>query len=266
MLGAFNEFHVTNLSRETRKGKRQRAKEGKSIASVTAYAYRRDGTREDIPDPETRQAVVLALESYAPIGFNTFKDPNPATTVAISTTDAPPAPVPGAVSPNHVLKLDLSVVSWAGFAHFFENATVTPWTWVSQDWSAHEGISFWLYGNNSGTVLPSLANPWLARHLLSRFFRADAGRCNHCGLCARLCPMGNITVGKDTPPVWGRHCLFCATCELMCPEEAVESPLDSPVMERVMDLVAGQVLKDPTVDHARVALRRGRIERIDGQS
>jgi flavodoxin/ferredoxin len=115
-------------------------------------------------------------------------------------------------------------------------------------------------------VLPSLANPWLARHLLSRFFRADAGRCNHCGLCARLCPMGNITVGKDAPPVWGRHCLFCATCELMCPEEAVKSPLDSPVMERVMDLVAGQVLKDPTVDHARVALRRGRIERIDGQS
>ena len=53
--------------------------------------------------------------------------------------------------PNHVLKMDLNVVSYAGFIHNFENAAVD--TWVSQDWSAYEGISFWLYGNNSGTTL-----------------------------------------------------------------------------------------------------------------
>ncbi len=40
------------------------------------------------------------------IGFVTFQDSNPATTVAISTTDALPAAVPGASSPNHVLKMD----------------------------------------------------------------------------------------------------------------------------------------------------------------
>jgi beta-glucanase (GH16 family) len=85
------------------------------------------------------------------IGFNTFQDPNPATSVAISTTTTPPAPVPGASDPNHVLKLDLSVVAWAGFTHTFENAAVN--TWVPQDWSAYEGLSFWLYGNNSGTNL-----------------------------------------------------------------------------------------------------------------
>jgi len=83
------------------------------------------------------------------IGFITFKDPN--SSVAISTTAAPPAPVPGAPSPNNVLKMDLNVVSYAGFVHNFENATVD--TWVSQDWSAYEGISFWLYGNNSGTTM-----------------------------------------------------------------------------------------------------------------
>ncbi|MEP6895496.1 MAG: family 16 glycosylhydrolase, partial [Chloroflexota bacterium] len=81
------------------------------------------------------------------IGFVTFKDPN--SSVAISTTSAPPAPVPGAASPNNVLKMDLSVVSYAGFVHNFENAN----TWVSQDWSAYEGLSFWLYGNNSGTTM-----------------------------------------------------------------------------------------------------------------
>lgn len=83
------------------------------------------------------------------IGFVTFNDPN--STVAISTTAVPPAPVPSAVDPNSVLKLDVNVVSYAGFVHTFENAGVD--SWVPQDWSAYEGISFWLYGNNSGTTL-----------------------------------------------------------------------------------------------------------------
>jgi beta-glucanase (GH16 family) len=83
------------------------------------------------------------------VGFNTFQDPN--SSVAISTTAAPPAPVPGAGSPNNVLKMDANVVSYAGFTHSFENPAVDQW--VSQDWSAYEGISFWLYGNNSRTTL-----------------------------------------------------------------------------------------------------------------
>jgi len=86
-----------------------------------------------------------------PIGFYTFKDGNAATTVAISTSSTPPAPVPGAGVPNNVLKLDVNVIAYAGFVHAFENAAVN--TWVAQDWSAYEGISFWLYGQNSGTTL-----------------------------------------------------------------------------------------------------------------
>ncbi len=110
--------------------------------------------------------------------------------------------------------------------------------------------------------LPYLANPWLARNLFSRLFHADPRCCNHCGLCARLCPMGNVTVSKDKPPVWGRNCLFCMTCKLKCPEEAVRSPLDWRVMGRFADLIVRQVLKDPSVDYARVAPRRGRIEHL----
>jgi len=83
------------------------------------------------------------------VGFVTFNDPN--SSVAISTTATPPAPVPGSADPNTVLKMDLSVVSYAGFVHNFENATVNEW--VPQDWSAYEGLSFWLYGNNSGTTM-----------------------------------------------------------------------------------------------------------------
>lgn len=83
------------------------------------------------------------------IGFITFQDPS--STVSISTTQAPPVPVPGAVDPNNVLQIDLNVVLYAGVVHNFENASLDQW--VSQDWSAYEGISFWLYGNNSGTTL-----------------------------------------------------------------------------------------------------------------
>ncbi len=75
--------------------------------------------------------------------------------------------------------------------------------------------------------------------------------------------MGNITIGGDGLPIWGRDCLFCTTCELKCPQEAITSPVDWPVMERLMDVFVGQVLKDPAIDHARVALRRGRVERFD---
>jgi beta-glucanase (GH16 family) len=83
------------------------------------------------------------------IGFNTFQDANSA--VSIATTTAPPASVPGAGSPNNVLQVNLNVVAFAGVTHSFENSAVTQW--VSQDWSAYAGISFWLYGNNSGTNL-----------------------------------------------------------------------------------------------------------------
>lgn len=83
------------------------------------------------------------------IGFNTFQDPN--SSVSISTTAAPPAQVPGALDSNNVLQMDLNVVSYAGFTHSFENPALDQWVW--QDWSAYEGISFWLYGNNSGTTL-----------------------------------------------------------------------------------------------------------------
>lgn len=83
------------------------------------------------------------------IGFNTFQDPN--SSVSIATTAAPPAAVPGAGNPNNVLQINLNVASFAGVTHSFENAALTQW--VTQDWSAYAGLSFWLYGNNSGTTL-----------------------------------------------------------------------------------------------------------------
>ena len=84
-----------------------------------------------------------------PIGFFAAQDGN--STVAFSTSSAPPAPVPGVPDPNFVLKMDFNVAAWGVLIHGFENAALN--TWISQDWSAYGGISFWLYGNNSGTDL-----------------------------------------------------------------------------------------------------------------
>ncbi|MCB0008935.1 MAG: hypothetical protein KDE04_20855, partial [Anaerolineales bacterium] len=83
-----------------------------------------------------------------PIGFFTFSDGSP---IGIGLTDAPPAPVPGSNSGNNVLAMTGNVASFAGFIHAFENLAVD--SWVPQDWSAYEGLSFWLYGHNSGTTL-----------------------------------------------------------------------------------------------------------------
>lgn len=99
---------------------------------------------DDFEGPLTPSAV-----AGLPLGFNTFQDPS--SFVAITTTTTPPAPAPGANDPNSVLRMDLNVVSFAGFSHGFTNAAADQW--LPQDWSAYEGLSFWLYGNNSGTTM-----------------------------------------------------------------------------------------------------------------
>ncbi|MBE2223511.1 MAG: family 16 glycosylhydrolase, partial [Anaerolineae bacterium] len=83
-----------------------------------------------------------------PLGFFTFSDGSP---VSIATTDAPLAPVPGSAAGNNVMALTGDVTAFAGFIHAFENTAVD--TWIPQDWSSFEGLSFWLYGQNSGTTV-----------------------------------------------------------------------------------------------------------------
>jgi hypothetical protein len=86
-------------------------------------------------------------ESEVRIGFVTFSDQR--STAKISTT-VPPSPTPDKGS-GKALKLDLDVISWAAFAHLFENDIVDQW--VSYDWSDFNQFSFWLYGRNSGNSL-----------------------------------------------------------------------------------------------------------------
>jgi hypothetical protein len=65
-------------------------------------------------------------------------------------TDAPPTQVPAAVADNKVLSLNMTVPSnnFAVYVQNFTNAAVDEW--VFKDWSNEEGISLWVYGNNTG--------------------------------------------------------------------------------------------------------------------
>jgi len=51
------------------------------------------------------------------------------------------------------------------------------------------------------------------------FFRVGSA-CNGCGLCARLCPAGNITL-IDGRPHYGPRCSACLRCVSVCPQSAI---------------------------------------------
>lgn len=102
----------------------------------------------DIVD-DFESGLPVGVDGAIPIGVNTFAGGG--SSAALSTTAAVPAPVPGAGADNDVLKVDLDVTSFAGFIHAFENPAVD--TWVSQDWSAYQGFTMWLYGLGTGNTL-----------------------------------------------------------------------------------------------------------------
>ncbi len=46
-------------------------------------------------------------------------------------------------------------------------------------------------------------------------------RCNRCGICARVCPVGNIVMDGGRPQ-WNHHCQQCVACLQWCPQQAIQ--------------------------------------------
>ena len=55
--------------------------------------------------------------------------------------------------------------------------------------------------------------------IFGRFLRADAA-CTNCGICARNCPAGNITM-TERGPRFAWKCLSCMRCLYTCPQDAI---------------------------------------------
>ena len=73
-----------------------------------------------------------------------------------------------------------------------------------------------------------------AKLMYSKAFRADS-RCDSCGICIHKCPVDNISEKKNGKPQWHSNCLLCATCELVCPKDAVHSAFDWKIFEPFMN-------------------------------
>lgn len=58
------------------------------------------------------------------------------------------------------------------------------------------------------------------RNVASAFRATDA--CTGCGLCARLCPEGNIRM-ESGKPTWGNRCQICLACIHWCPVRAIQN-------------------------------------------
>ena len=82
-----------------------------------------------------------------------------------------------------------------------------------------EGKTVWIDIPGYSNLLSSISRSegfWrLSRNITPP--RIDTSRCNGCGLCVKLCPVGNI----DSAPCHKEHCEYCMRCFAFCPQEAV---------------------------------------------
>ncbi len=54
----------------------------------------------------------------------------------------------------------------------------------------------------------------------NRFYVTDT--CISCGLCAKVCPTGTISLSGDGKPEWADTCVQCVACIHRCPVRAIE--------------------------------------------
>jgi ferredoxin len=92
------------------------------------------------------------------------------------------------------------------------------------------------------TVFYKMSYPHLPT--MDKSFRVDE-KCNHCGICARVCPAENIVM-LEGKPTWQHHCEQCLACIQWCPQEAIQYGKKTPAYKRYHqpEILLKDVLKD----------------------
>jgi len=71
----------------------------------------------------------------------------------------------------------------------------------------------------------NVMKPFARRGLGFKKLKVNQEKCNHCGLCEKLCPMRNISMANNLSisktPAFGKACESCFSCVHYCPQEAI---------------------------------------------
>ena len=69
--------------------------------------------------------------------------------------------------------------------------------------------------------LSRVVYPWFFKTLMKTKNYHTSAKCKGCGICARSCPYGNITMTDNGRPQWGDKCTWCLRCYHACPSHCV---------------------------------------------
>lgn len=67
-------------------------------------------------------------------------------------------------------------------------------------------------------IIYNLSNKYIPK--MDRNFYID-DKCNKCGLCQKVCPVGNVKM-TDAGPSWNKGCEQCFACLQWCPQNAIQ--------------------------------------------
>lgn len=171
---------------------------------------------DDIGRADDRWREAIGRRQWTPLGAFSVQMPN--TYVAMKGFDTDPADV--AAAKLAAMPARVAAIADA-IRRNYSRSDVVRGSWA------------WLKTN--------VAYPWFrAVKMNPARFTADASRCTRCGLCARSCPMMNITLATPSSapaagvwdggfpaavtktPQWGPACTLCLRCYHSCPVHAID--------------------------------------------